>query len=90
MTLRVGTELIEGLRYKLKMFGVSIDGATSVYCDNQSVTKNATVPASTLSKKHNSICYHMVRESVASSWISVAWIKSQNNLADLFNKVCPE
>ena len=50
VALRVATELIEGLRYKLRMFGVPIDGATSVYCDNQSVTKNATVPASTLSK----------------------------------------
>ena len=89
VALRVATELIEGLRYKLRMFGVPIDGATSVYCDNQSVTKNATVPASTLSKKHNSICYHKVRESVASGWISIAWIKSQDNLADLFTKVLP-
>ena len=62
VALRVATELIEGLRYKLRMFGVPFDGATSVYCDNQSVTKNATVSASTLSKKHNSICYHKVRE----------------------------
>ena len=89
MALRVATELIEGLCYKLRMFGVPIDGATSVYCDNQSVTKNATVPASTLSKKHNSICYHKVGECVASGWISIAWIKSQNNLADLFTKVLP-
>ena len=87
--MRVATELIEGLRYKLRMFGVPIDGATSVCCDNQSVTKNATVPASTLSKKHNSICYHKVGECVASGWISIAWIKSQNNLADLFTKVLP-
>ena len=68
---------------------LSIDGATSVYCDNQSVMKNAAVPASTLSKKHNLICYHNVRESVASGWISIAWIKSQNNLADLSTKVLP-
>ena len=71
------------------MFGVLIDGATSVYCDNQSVMKNATAPASTLSKKHNSICYHKVGECVASSWISITWLKSQNNLADLFTKVLP-
>ena len=61
VALRVATELIEGLRYKLRIFGVPIDGATSVYCDNQSVTKNATVPASTLSKKHNLICYHKIK-----------------------------
>ena len=89
MALRAATELIEGLHYKLRMFGVPIDGATSVYCNNQSVMKNATVPASTISEKHNSICYHLVRESVASGWISIAWIKSQDNLADLITKVLP-
>ena len=71
------------------MFGVPIDGATSVYCDNQSVMKIATVSASTISKKHNSICYHKVRENVASGWISIAWIKSQKNLDDLFTKILP-
>ena len=89
MALRVATELIEGLCCKLRMFGVPIDGATSVYCGNQLFTKNATFPASALSKKHNEICYHKVRECVASGWISIAWIKSQNNLADLFTKVLP-
>ena len=89
VALRVTTELIEGLRYKLRMFGVPIDSATSVYCDNQSVIKTAAVPASTLSKKHNSGCYHKVIESVVSGWISIAWIKSQDNLADLFTKVLP-
>ena len=66
VVLRVATELIEGLRYKLRMFGVPIDGATSVYCDIQHVTKKATVPASTLSKRHNLICYYKVKECVAS------------------------
>ena len=89
VALRVTTELIEGLRYKLRMFGVPIDSATSVYCDNQSVIKTAAVPASTLSKKHNSGCYHKVIGSVVSGWISIAWIKSQDNLADLFTKVLP-
>ena len=68
VALRVATELLEGLRYKLQMFDVPINGATSVMCDNQTITKNANVPASMLSKKHNSIYYHKVRESVASGW----------------------
>ena len=74
---------------QVRIFGVPIDGPTSVYCDSQSVAKNATVPASTLSKKRNSICYHKVRESGASGWNNIAWIKSQDNLADLFTKVLP-
>ena len=55
----------------------------------KSVTKNATVPTPALSKKYNSIRYYKVRESVASGWTSIAWIKSQDNLADLFIKVLP-
>ena len=86
VALRVATKLVEGPYYELRMFGVPINGATSVMCENQSVAKNATVPASTLSKKHNSICYHEVRESAASGWINIAWIKSSLNLADLFTK----
>jgi hypothetical protein len=31
---RIAVELIEGLRYKLCMFGVPIEGPTNVYCDN--------------------------------------------------------
>ena len=58
----VALRVAKGLRYKLTMFGVPIDGATSVMSDNQSITKNATVPASMLSKKHNSICYHKARK----------------------------
>ena len=87
VALRLAAEFIERLRYKPRMFGVPIDGATSIYCDNQSMTKNATVPASTIS--HNSICYRYVRESVASGWNNIALIKSQDNLADLFTKVLP-
>ena len=65
----VATEMIEGLRYKLRMFGIPIDGPTDVLCDNQSVVTNSSVPESTLSKKHNSICYHQVREACAAETI---------------------
>jgi hypothetical protein len=37
VALRVATELIKALRYKLHMFGVPIDGATSVLVDNEMV-----------------------------------------------------
>ena len=45
------------------------------------------MPTSLLNKKHNAICYHKVRECVASGWLRVGWVKSQENLADLFTKV---
>jgi hypothetical protein len=48
-------ELIESLRYKLRMFGIPVEGSTNVFCDNEAVCKNTTKPESVLSKKHHSI-----------------------------------
>jgi hypothetical protein len=86
VALRTAVELIIGLRYKLRMFGVPINGPTSVFCDNQSVVHNSTTPESTLSKKHNAICYHRVREAAAAKIIRVAKEDTETNLADLLTK----
>ena len=85
--LRVAVEMIESLRYKLRMFGVPIDGSASVFCDNESVYKNTAIPESTLKKKHHSIAYHRCREAVAAGTIRVAKQGTTKNLADLFTKV---
>ena len=34
VTLRICTEIIEALRYKLRCFGIPIDGLAEVFCDN--------------------------------------------------------
>ena len=65
-------ELIEGLRDKLRMFGIPINGPANVYCDNEAVTKNCSIPESTLKKKHHSIAYHRNREAVAAETIRIA------------------
>ena len=41
VALRAMVELILGLRYKLRMFGIPIDGPCNVFCDNEAVTKSA-------------------------------------------------
>jgi len=51
------------------MFGIPLEGAANVLCDNQSVVTSSTVPESTLKKKHNLIVYHQVREAVAARTI---------------------
>jgi hypothetical protein len=68
------------------LFGIPIDGLADVFCDNESVTTNASVPTSVLAKKHNSICYHRVREAQASGAQRVAWIRGEYNQADLLTK----
>jgi hypothetical protein len=65
VAMQIAVELIEALRYKLRMFGVPINCPTNVFCDSEAVTKNAIYPESTLKKKHNAIAYHRTREAVA-------------------------
>jgi len=85
--LKIAVEMIEALRYKLRMFSVPIDGAANVYCDNEAVYKNTSIPESVLKKKHHSIAYHRCREAVAARVIRVAKQGTEKNLADLFTKV---
>ena len=87
--MRVALELIEGLRYKLRMLGVPVEGPADVFCDNEGVVRNTTAPELTLKKKHTAINYHRVREAVASGTICIAKEDTQSNLADLLTKSLP-
>ena len=58
-------EYVHGLRYKLRMMGISCDNPTLIYGDNQLVLANTTIPDSMLKKKSQSIAYHFVRERAA-------------------------
>jgi hypothetical protein len=89
VALRIAAEMNDSLRYKLRMFGVPIDGPTNGFCDNQSVVNNATLPESTLTKKHNSIAYHKVRECVAAQALRIAHEAGKFNLADVLTKFLP-
>ena len=85
--LRIATEMVESLRYKLRMFGIPIDGPANVFCDNEAVYKNTVIPELVLKKKHHSIAYHRCHEAVAAGTIRVAKQGTTKNLADLFTKV---
>ena len=79
-------ELIEALRYKLCMFGVPIDGATNIFCDNEALTKNCSDPTSTLKKKHHSIAHHGNRAAVAAGTCRITKEDTETNLSDLFTR----
>ena len=89
VALRHARDVIIALRYKLRMFGVPLEGPAQVYCDNQGVVKNTSIPESVLSKKHNAINYHAVREAAAAGVLQVHKEDTATNLADLFTKVLP-
>ena len=89
ITMRICAELIDALRYKLRMFGIPLEGPANVFCDNNSAVINATIPTSPLKKKHDAIAYHRVRESIAAGIMRVAKVKTDENLADSFTKSLP-
>ena len=86
VALRIATDMIEAMRYKLRCFGIPIMGPVTVLCDNKSVVTNASVSASVLNKRHNAICYHRVREAQAYQMIRVGWIPGEFNKSDLLTK----
>jgi hypothetical protein len=90
VAMRIVVELIETLRYKLWMFGIPLDGPTYMFCDNEVVTKNATIPESTLKKKHNLIAYHWTKEAVAAKTTHVVKEDRATNLADVLMKLLPQ
>ena len=87
VAMKQGTERLRGIRYKLRMMGVPLDGPSYIYGDNKSAITNSTTPESTLNKKNNAICYHAIRESVAMGESLLTHIKTSDNLADLLTKV---
>jgi len=89
VAMKTAIEMVEGLRYKLRMMGIPVDGPTSVFCDNESVFKNATRPESVLKKKHNAIAYHRTREAIAAGIVQVAWEDGRFNISDVLTKLMP-
>ena len=89
VALRLASEQIISLRYKLRMFGIPINGYANVFCDNESVFKNASFAESRLKKKHNSICFHRVRECVASMILMPFKVGTNFNLSDILTKSLP-
>ncbi|KAL7460444.1 hypothetical protein ACHAXS_000899, partial [Conticribra weissflogii] len=51
VAMKTGVNMLRGLRYKLRIIGVAIDGATYIYGDNMSVIKNTSKPESASNKK---------------------------------------
>ena len=81
--------MIEGLRYKLRMLGIPINGPTTMFGDNESVVTSAVKPESQLKKKHNAIAFHRVREAIAARFIRFSHIAGEFNLADILSKPVP-
>ena len=62
-------------------------GPANVYCDNQGMVMNTSIPGSTLSKKHNSINYHIICETAAAGIMRVGKKDTDTHLADALTKL---
>jgi hypothetical protein len=59
VALQICWDMIVVLQYKLRMFGVPIDGPANVFCNNCGVVKKVSILESTLMKRNNAINYHL-------------------------------
>ena len=89
MAMKVATEYVRGLRYKLRMMGIDIRGPCYVYGDNKAVLRNAALPDSQLKKKSNSIAFHHTREGSARDEWRITYINTDDNPADSQTKPLP-
>ena len=83
---RTAVDQIVENRLTLRYLGVPIYGMTYLFGDNKSVVTSSTIPHSVLSKRHNALAYHRVREAVASKTIGFHHIEGKNNPADILSK----
>ena len=85
--LKLAVELVIALRYKLRDFGVPLEGPTDMFCDKEELFKNTYTPDYVLLKKHHSIKYHKCREAVAALICRIDKEDTNTNLADMFTKI---
>ncbi|MCO5549288.1 hypothetical protein L7F22_002756 [Adiantum nelumboides] len=74
------------LRRLMAYFGVGQDTANTIYTDSQSALAIARNPNFQAHTKHIEVHYHYVRERFSAGEISLAYVPTQNNLANLFTK----
>ena len=88
--MKVATEYVRGLRFKLRMMVIPVEEPAFVFGDNQYVLANTTSnPASTLKKKSNSVAFHHCREGSTRDKWQTAYVNTHDNVADLFTKPSP-
>ena len=83
---KTATEQIMDIRQTLRYLGAPITTKSFLFCDNRSVVTSAILPHSTLTKRHNILAFHRVREAIAAKLMAFYWIQSAYNLSDMLSK----
>ena len=77
------------LRRLLADLGVGQSSATTIFTDSQSAIAVVRNPVFHARTKHIEVHYHYVRERFSAGEISLAYVPTQENIADLFTKALP-
>ena len=77
---KTATEKIINIRQTLRYLGACIGSKSLLFGDNRSVVTSATLPHSTLTKCHNILAFHKVREAIAPKGMAFYWIQSAYKL----------
>jgi hypothetical protein len=89
VSAKAATEQVMDMRYTLRMLGVPLDGPAWLWGDNASVITSSTIPHSSLTKRHNALAYHRVREAMASGVMYFCHVSGVQNPADVLTKFMP-
>ena len=86
---RQATEQIIELRYALIMLGANLEDVSWMFGDNKSVVDSSSIPDAKLTKRHISLSFHRVRESIAAGFLTFRHIPGATNIADCLTKFLP-
>ena len=76
---KTATEQIMDISQTLRYIGAPIGAKSFLFGDNRSVVTSATLPHSTLTKRHNIQEFHRDREVIAAKLMAFYWIQSAYN-----------
>ena len=85
---KTATEQIMDIRQTLRYLGAPIGAKSFLFGDSRSVVTSATLPHSILTKRHNILAFHRVREPIAAKLMAFYWIQAAYNLSDMLSRHC--
>ena len=81
-----GSEFVAAKTVTEQIVGVPIKSKDYMFGDNKSVVTSSMVSHSLLSKRHNILSYHRVREAIAAKILVFHWCDSSQNKSDILSK----
>ena len=79
-------EQIIDLRTTLRYLGVNVNTKSYMFGDNESVVNSSTTLHAKLTKRHNLLSFHRVREAIASGYVDFIHLPGKSNPADILSK----